>query len=75
MRPWYSLDDSCLYHTAPGTAWLGKLHNEAQDASIFAAKTATPTSSMKVTSRLVSWLSGQEPAMGNKWPQATGQLR
>lgn len=40
-RPWYS-PDSRLHHAAPGTARLGRLHNEAQDACTFAAKTATP---------------------------------
>lgn len=33
MRPWYSPDDSCLYHAVPGTARLWRPHNETQEAT------------------------------------------
>lgn len=73
MRPWYS-PDSCLHHAAPAQQGLEGYTMRHKMPAHLLPKQPPPTSSSKVTSWLVPWQADQEPLMGKKWSQATGQL-
>lgn len=77
LTRWFLSIPRCSWHSKAlkATQWDTGGHTmRHRRPACLLPKQPPPTSSRKVTSWLVSWLAGQEPSMGKKWPQATGQL-